>query len=69
MNVIAKVAKSNGVSEKEVRKEIIFAIRCAMSNPDPQARAQWNIMFPDGKEPTPEEFIRILSGTVKAKIN
>jgi len=27
----------------------------------------WNKLFPDGKEPTPEEFIRVLAGEVRAR--
>lgn len=67
MNVIKKVAKAHGVSAKEVRKEMLVAIRAGRENPDPKVQAMWNRLFPDGKEPTPEEFIRVLAGVVKAE--
>ena len=67
MNVIKKIAKANGVSEKEVREEMRMAIKAAMANSDPQAKATWKMMFPNGKEPTPEEFIKALSGAVTAQ--
>ena len=65
MNVIKRVAKAHGVSAKEVREEMLVAIRAGRENPDPKVQAMWNRLFPDGKEPTPEEFIRVLAGVVK----
>lgn len=67
MNVIKKVAKAHGVSAKEVKEEMLVAIRAGRENPDPKVQAMWNRLFPDGKEPTPEEFIRVLAGVVKAE--
>lgn len=67
MNVIKRVAKAYGVSVKEVREEILVAIRAGRKNPDPKVQEMWNRLFPDGKEPTPEEFIRVLAGVVKAE--
>ena len=64
MNVIKKVAKAHGVSAKEVREEMLVAIRAGRENPDPNVQAMWNRLFPDGKEPTPEEFIRVVAGVV-----
>lgn len=67
MNVLKRVAKAHGVSEKEVREEIKIAIKAGRENPDPQARMMWDKFFPDGKEPTPEEFIKVIAGEVKAR--
>lgn len=67
MNVIKRVAKAHGVSVKEVREEMLVAIRAGRENPDQKIQEMWNRLFPDGKEPTPEEFIRILAGVVKAE--
>jgi len=64
MNVIKKVAKAHGVSAKEVREEMLKAIRAGRENPDPNVQAMWKRLFPDGKEPTPEEFIRVVAGVV-----
>ena len=67
MNVIKRVAKAHGVSAKEVREEMLKAIRAGRENPDPSVQAMWNRLFPNGKEPTPEEFIRVLTGEVRAR--
>ena len=67
MKVIKKVAKAHGVSEKEVREEMQKAIRAGRESSDPNAQAMWNKLFPDGKEPAPEEFIRVLAGEVRAR--
>ena len=61
MNVIKKVANAHGVSEKEVREEMLMAIRAGRENLDPNVQAMWNRLFPDGKEPTPEEFIKVIA--------
>ena len=61
MKVIKKVAKENNISEKEVREEMLKAIRAGRENPDPEVQARWNELFPDGKEPTPEEFIKTIA--------
>ena len=67
MNVLKRVAKAHGVTEKEVRDEMQKAIRAGRESSDPNAKAMWNKLFPDGKEPTPEEFIRVLAGEVRAR--
>ena len=67
MNVIKKVAKAHGVSAKKVREEMLVAICAGRENPGPKVQEMWNRLFPDGKEPTPEEFIRVLAGVVKAE--
>lgn len=67
MKVIKKVAKVHGVSVKEVREEMQKAIRAGRESSDPNAQAMWNRLFPDGKEPTPEELIRVLAGEVRAR--
>lgn len=37
------------------------------NNSDPKVQAMWKELFPDGKEPTPEQFIRVLSDVVRQK--
>ncbi len=64
MSNIQKTAKFYGVSAEKVRDEISFAIKIAKSNTDPQVQAKWNELFPNGKEPTPEELIE----TIKRKV-
>ena len=67
MKVIKKVAKAHGVSEKEVREEMQKAIRAGRESSDPNAQAMWNRLFPDGKEPTPEEFILKVATLAKSQ--
>lgn len=67
MNVIKKVAKAHGVSVKEVREEMQKAIRAGRESSDPNAQAMWNRLFPDGKEPTPEEFILKVATLAKSQ--
>lgn len=65
-NIIRKVAKQNGVSAKEVRKDIEEMIRVGMSSTEPEAIAFWSQF--GGKTPTPEQFIAALSYAVKERI-
>ena len=67
MKVIKKVAKAHGVSVKEVREEMQKAIRAGRESSDPNAQAMWNRLFPDGKEPTPEEFILKVATLAKSQ--
>lgn len=46
---------------------MLKAIRAGRENPDPSVQAMWNRLFPNGKEPTPEEFIKVVAGVVKAE--
>jgi len=64
MKVIKKVAKAHKISEKEVREEMLKAIRAGRENPDPNVQAMWNKLFPDGRKPTPEEFIKTIADSV-----
>jgi hypothetical protein len=65
-NIIKKVAKENGVSVKEVRREFEEMIRVGMSSTEPDAIAFWSQF--NGKTPTPEQFIDALSSSVKARL-
>ena len=64
---IEKVARHNGVSEDEVRREIQTAIDLAMANPDPGVREYWAKIPRKGDKPTPEEAILYISGQIKMK--
>ena len=68
MDIIKIIAKENSVSEKEVYNEMLEAINSAKKNPDPKVQMMWSSLFPDSKEPTPEEFIRVIAQEVKTKI-
>ena len=54
---LAEVARNNGVSLDEVRRDITEMIRTEMMNPDPEIRREWADAPFRGKEPTPEEFV------------
>ncbi len=64
MNKIIKtIAKRNGVSPKEVRKEMQIAIREGMKNRNANdfSRAFWDSISPNGEEPTINQFIEACS--------
>ncbi len=65
-NIIKKVAKQNGVSVKEVRKDLEEMIKVGMSSTEPEAVMFWSQF--GGKIPTPEQLIAALSSSVKAKL-
>ena len=60
-NVIENVAKQNGVTPEEVRKEIQLAIDEAVKTDDPNAKMIWNLLSCDGKTPSPEAVIYFLA--------
>ena len=66
---IIEVARKNGISVAEVRKEMEFAIDAAMKNPDPMTKRVWDECFPNGKKPTPEEFIVYIAKKVNAEVS
>ena len=55
--VLNQVAKRNGVSENEVRREIAVAIEIIKNNPDPNVQSYLQNMEFEGETPTVEEFI------------
>ena len=65
-NIIKQTAKQNGVSVKEVRRELSEMIKVGMSSKEPEAIEFWSQF--GGKTPTPEQFIAALSSAVKARV-
>ncbi|NCC88057.1 MAG: hypothetical protein EOM05_09370 [Clostridia bacterium] len=63
--LLLEVARKNGVSLEEVRKEINIAIDIAMNDPDPAVQERWKNMKFKGKQPTPEEFVIEMSKQIK----
>lgn len=55
--IFDSVAEKFDTDEKDVKKEISEAIHLTMKCDDPEKRENFRSLFPDGKEPTPEEFI------------
>ena len=64
--LIKQVAKQNGVSVKEVRRDLEEMIKVGMSSTDPVAFMFWSQF--GGKVPTPEQLIAALSSSVKARL-
>ncbi len=64
-NIIKKVAKQNGVSVKEVRRDLEEMIKVGMSSAEPEAVMFWSQF--GGKAPTPEQFVSALSKSVVAR--
>lgn len=57
--IIRKIAKREGISEKEVREEMEKAIKYAYFQRN--TNQKWNALFETDKLPSPEEFIAVLS--------
>ena len=64
MTVIEKVAKNNGITSEEVEREIEFAIKAAMKNPNSDVRLVWKKLSPDGRLPTAEELTEKIVGFI-----
>ena len=62
---IKKVAKQNGVSVEFVYDEMQKAIAAGYNEPDPAVQENWRKIAPDGKIPSPEKLIEILSDKIK----
>lgn len=63
--MINRIAAENGVTVKEVLKEIQKAIDEGMKSTDPQAVRLWNNCPKKGDKPTPEEVIEYISKIAK----
>ncbi len=58
-DVIKKIAKREGKSEREIREEMEKAIMIGFLNMG--TRHKWDSLFGSGRLPSPEEFIAVLS--------
>ena len=64
--IIRQIAKQNGVTPAEVKRDIQEAIRIGMASSDPSVQAHWKRMSPSGTEPTINEVLTYLvSETVR----
>ena len=59
--IIARVAKQQGISTAQCRAEMIEAIRAAWATTDSETKDRQIRLVGEGREPTPEEFITIVS--------
>ena len=57
-NIYRKIARENGVSVEEVKREMQAAINAAYKNPSPQSAMQQCAIPKTGKVPTTDELIR-----------
>lgn len=55
--IFDSVAEKFETDKDEVKKEMKEAIILTMKEDDPQKRENFKALFPDGKAPSPEEFI------------
>ena len=62
--VLQMIAAQNGMKVKDAEQEMMTAIRMAMASPDPQIKARWKQIFPDGKEPDLETFLTFMANNI-----
>ena len=60
-SVIAKVARRQGISTRRCRAEMAAAIESAWETADPIVRQRQIQLVGEGRVPTPEEFIFLIS--------
>ena len=63
----AQIAKNNGVTVAEVRREIELATQMAQASADPIIRANWEAIPRKGKKPKAAEMIAHLAREVQRK--
>lgn len=63
--VMNTIGKGEGISSKEVEKEIQIAIDSGFDNPDAAIRAEWAKVPYKGERPTPQEVIEYLCKELK----
>lgn len=54
---LRQIAKKEGISEEEVRKEIAYAVSLALKSNDPKIQSFWKDIPCEGDSPTIEEVI------------
>ena len=54
---LRKIAVKEGISEREVRNEIAYAVSLALKSSDPQIQNFWKKIPCEGESPTVEEII------------
>ena len=58
--MLETVAKKEGISNEQVRREMQEAMDEAMNNPDPMVQMRWKFIPRKGAQPTLEEFVEYL---------
>lgn len=65
--IIRQIAKQNGVTPQEVINDMKEAIRVGMASTEPTARAFWQQIAPDGKEPSIDVFLKACVGQIHTR--
>lgn len=63
-NAIRTIAVRHRISEKQVREEMMQAIRAGMLAPDPKSQKQWREIPWSNGEPNAEEFIAWIASKI-----
>ena len=66
--IINQIAKDNGVTAEEVRRDIEDAIKIPMSSQNAIIQARWAAIPCKGEQPTVEELIAHLATKVQEKL-
>jgi len=66
---LKRVAKRNGVSVEEVRREIELALTLAQNNPDQKVQTFWNSIPSESNVPTMEEALAHIAIELKKHQN
>jgi len=59
------IARKEGKSVEEIRREIEAALRISRENPDPKIQAFWDTVPSKGAKPTPEKAIAHMAKIVE----
>lgn len=62
--IIKQIARQNGVTPRQVKADMLEAMRASMLSSDPTAREFWRRLSPDGREPSIGEFIKACAGQI-----
>ena len=68
-SAVKTVAKNEGLTAAEVRKEMKAAMAEGMQSADPAVREMWRNIPCKGETPEPEELIAWLAGQVRERLN
>lgn len=63
--LIARVAKQQGISTAQCRSEMVEAIAAAWATTDPEAKQRQIQLAGEGRVPSPEELILLLSDRIR----
>ena len=68
-NIFTRTAKVLHQDEHTIRKEIHDIIHITMHNPDETTKSERDRLFYGNPEPTPEQFIAIISQEVRNRLH